>query len=415
MFTESKFVFAVVVAALVVASPLIAGAQGRILGTVVDEEGEPLQGVKVTVHGLDIDAAVEATTNKKGKFRLLLLDATHKFKVVLEKDGYQTVEEPLTPKPGGNFRGEWRMVASQMEAELEAAQGSNEAIEKFNQAAQLYNAGDIPGAVSNFEAALALAPEMPAANKILAQIYVSQGDFERAVTKAEKLREVEPEDSEATLLLYDSYSGVGRTEEAEALLDQALAEGQNREVAIRLFNQAVEAKREQGDAVAITLFERVLDADPSLTEARASLASIYLAQLEYEQALAHADALLEADAGNLSALTIRYEALRGVGRVDEAKEALAALQNLEPEMATEAFYQQGVTLFNAGKFDEAVAALERVVSMEEGHARAHYMLGLCFTNLENNELAAAHLERFLTLAPEDPDSATAREMLEYVR
>ena len=86
--------------ALLVLSGFAAAAhaadQGRVLGTVVDAAGAPLAGVKVVITSPDMASyRLEKTTDARGQFSAIILDAQRQYTIHLEKHGYVTLEQPL--------------------------------------------------------------------------------------------------------------------------------------------------------------------------------------------------------------------------------------------------------------------------------------------------------------------------------
>ena len=73
----------------------------------------------------------------------------------------------------------------------------------------------------------------------------------------------------------------------------------------------------------------------------------------------------------------------------------------------EATYNQGVTLWNAGKVAEAKALWEQVVATKPDHAEAHFQLGMALVNEGNLKGAGAEFDTYLKLAPSGPNAATA--------
>jgi Flp pilus assembly protein TadD len=73
----------------------------------------------------------------------------------------------------------------------------------------------------------------------------------------------------------------------------------------------------------------------------------------------------------------------------------------------EALYNQGVALFNGGKFPEAKAAFEGATKADPKLALAHYQLGMTALNLGDFNLAVSSLETYLQL---DPNGAKAAEV-----
>ncbi|MES1244788.1 MAG: carboxypeptidase-like regulatory domain-containing protein, partial [Acidobacteriota bacterium] len=76
-------------AAFALAASAHAVGEGRIIGTVTDDQNAPLAGVKVTLTRPGTDYKQEKTSDAKGKFTLLVLDATQEYTLHLEKEGYQ--------------------------------------------------------------------------------------------------------------------------------------------------------------------------------------------------------------------------------------------------------------------------------------------------------------------------------------
>ena len=71
----------------------LAIGQGRVLGTVVDPGGAPIAGVKVVVTSPDMATfKVEKTTDARGQFTLIILDAQRLYRLHLEKQGFVTQE-----------------------------------------------------------------------------------------------------------------------------------------------------------------------------------------------------------------------------------------------------------------------------------------------------------------------------------
>lgn len=185
--------------------------------------------------------------------------------------------------------------------------------------------------------------------------------------------------------------------------------------AIALFNEGAAAAARGELESARQKFEAALELDPGLAAAHAALAGVLLRQGRHAEAAAAAERTLALDPGNEHAPKIRYEAYRALGDEVKAEEARAALAAVDPRLAAADLYRQGAEAYNAGRMDVARDLLERAVAADPGRARAHYLLGLCYLNAGQNAEAKAAIEKFLELAPDDPDAATAREMLGYLR
>jgi superkiller protein 3 len=113
-------------------------------------------------------------------------------------------------------------------------------------------------------------------------------------------------------------------------------------------------------------------------------------------------------------LRIRAEGYRLLGDHEKALEALSALAAADPELGAGVIYNEGVKAFNEGKMELAIAAFQQAIAVDPQNAPSYYSLGLAFTNQGENAKAKEAFQRFVELAPDDPDAATAKEMLKYL-
>lgn len=77
----------------------------------------------------------------------------------------------------------------------------------------------------------------------------------------------------------------------------------------------------------------------------------------------------------------------------------------------EATYNQGVVLFNAGKFAEAKTQFEASTKADPTYAPAFYQLGMTALNLGQIPEAVAALEGYLKVAPDGPKAAEVKASL----
>ena len=155
--------------------------------------------------------------------------------------------------------------------------------------------------------------------------------------------------------------------------------------------------------------------DPTLLAPYSALANLRLSEGAYQEALELSQKMVEIDPASIEAIAYRYEAYRGLGNAEEAQKASEELGRADPAKASNAFYTQGVALFNAGQSREAIAAFDRVLFAVPDHPRAHYMLGRAWASENDLEKARSYLSRFIELAPDDPEVEAARSMLEYLQ
>ena len=223
---------------LLATAPVWAGNEGRLVGSIVDPNGDPIVDVQVIVTGLGFDVRQERTTNKKGKFTLLILDATKDYLLHLEKDGYQTVEEPLRLPLGDTMRREWTMVpgtsagsprgsaASQTAA---AAPGGavirGQAGKLYEKGAEAYASGDLEVAADSFEQVVALEPDLAEVHVALAMTYLRQEQWGKAASSAQNALDINPDEVLNYEIQYDAYRSLGDLENQYRVLEVLVAPG----------------------------------------------------------------------------------------------------------------------------------------------------------------------------------------------
>lgn len=400
-------------AAALAPAALHAAGEGRLLGTVEDDAGKPLEGVQVTVTSPEFKYEQKKTTDKKGKFSLLILDATRNYTIRLEKEGYQPFEGELKVRIGDTARVGYTLapaVAPPPDVPAEAA-GTGQAVTAYNEGVVAYNSGDVATAVAKFEEAAQLNPDLVAAHLTLSGVYLDRKQHAEAAAAAERVLALEPGNETALRTRYDAYNEGGQKEKAEAALQDLVAAAPGREAAVRVFNLGAAASREEDMETALARLNQAIELDPSLEQGYSALEGIYLSKKQYKEAAAIAERHLEANPASLEAMTVRAEAYRSLGDKEKAAEAQAAMEAAQGDMTAQDFYRQGVALYNANNVPQAKAAFERALAKDAAHPKSHYMLGLVFINTGDNAKAKEHLQKFLELAPEDNDAATAKEML----
>jgi tetratricopeptide (TPR) repeat protein len=299
---------------------LFAVTQGRLRGTVSDETAKPLAGVKITVTTSEVtDYKQEVTTDAKGRFAIVLNDATRTYTYRFDKEGYQSLEEAVKIPAGSNTEKNFTIVSmeaaqkkAQAEGQAQAAETpENKAAAAFNEGATAFNAQDYATAKTKFQEALALNPSLTQAYQALGRVHLAEKNYQEAAAMAEKVLALAPADAKAQALAYEAYIALG---------DKAKAK-------------------------------------------------------QFEQALAAAN----------------------------------------PKVAAVNFYNQGAELFNAGKPAEALPMLEKALAADAENPKIHNLLGLCYVNMGNNAKAKEHFEKFIAMAPNDPEAAAAKEMLQYLK
>jgi len=413
------FVLVLCVGALLAStSDVAAQAGGRVAGTVKDASGQPIAGAQVTATSPAMDEfRIQSTTNKKGKFVLTFSNSAMSYVVEIKKDGYQTVVTPINPVPGQTTMIDYVLppaTASQhAETEKAALSGAGRAILVYNEGVEAQRTGDLELAAKKFQEAAAINPDLAAAHTSLAAVAHMTGDYETAAAEAETALSIDPTDVRAMQLRFDSYRQSGDTVKAEEAAKALQNAGGASETAAQIFNEGADAYNSGDVATAIMKFQQSADLDPTLVQARLVLAKVLYSKGSLSDALTWAEEVLALQPDNTEALQIAYDSALRVGQPEAASKALDQLVASDPQWATTGLFQQAVDLYNAGKTEDAVQALEKVLEVEPDHAKAHYMLGVALFNSGETGPAADHLRRFIELAPDDPDATIAKDLLAY--
>jgi tetratricopeptide (TPR) repeat protein len=191
---------------------------------------------------------------------------------------------------------------------------------------------------------------------------------------------------------------------------EAAAKGDAAEV----FNKGVAAYNGGDLGTAETLFLSAIEKQSDLGVAHAALGRLYLKKKEYAKAVASADKAVALDTDLDSMNQVLYASHSALGHADEAAAALGKLKTADPEKAALNIFNEAAEAYNNGEIEEARKGLVQVLSLNPDHGKANYLMGLVYLNEGDNAKAKEHLEKFLTLSPNDPDAATAKEMLGYL-
>lgn len=411
-------VFSIIVTASVMISALAAVSAeaqvARVTGKIVDADGNPIPGVEITVTTAERES-YKATkkSNKKGTF-VVNHTELHNYVYTFVKKGYTTVQQQVRAIPGQIQNLEIVMPPAG-DAQADAAMvGKNQAIEAFNEGVQAKQAGDLETAQQRFEEAAKLDPTMSQPYAAMAGLAHQRGDYEAAAKYAETALEKNPGDLLALQVRYDAYRLLGDTEKAaesaEALKQSGLAD----DAAARIFNEGVEAYRAKDMNTAAQKFELALALDQDLEQAYGVLGSIYVNQRQYDKAGDIAKRALERNPNNAQALKVQYDVARRTGDAEAADAALEALVRVDPSWVTTGLYEHALDLYNASDNEGAAAAFKKVLEADPDHARATYLLGMSLYNSGKPNEAKPYLERFIEMAPDDPDIEIAKEIVKYI-
>ena len=404
---------------LVVAVPGLVSAarKGRLVGRVVDPEGAPIEGVTVTATSAAVPTFNEVrTTDKKGAFIVdfEIVNVTYHYR--FEKAGYQTFESDQAWGLEGTARHDFVMQPGTAAAvvDLVPTSSSEPAIIAYNAAVAAVEAKQYAVAQAKFEEAVQYDPELRPAWTGLSVAHLGQERYQEAVDAAEKAMALGATDDATLRCRWEAYRKLGDEAKTAAALADLERYGRATVEARRVYNEGVALVKAGDHEGAFAKFQEAVTIDPQLEEAQLGLATQGIQIKRYQEALAAAEAILDDDPSDEQAIRARYNAALGLGDESLLVPAAMGLATVEPIVARTALLKLAFEAYDANDMARAKDLFGKVLEVDPNQAETHYALAMIAVNDGATEEAKAHLERFLALAPDSPEAATARDLLSYL-
>lgn len=373
-------------------------------GTVMNQAEETLIGVAVEVSLEAAGISEKATTDKQGEFRIEL-PAEGEYQLRLSKEGYATFENPI-------FMALGEQQAVQIKL-LDAAAGKrSEAVKAYNAGAEAYRAKDMTTAKEHFLAATAADPSLAEPFLVLADIYMVDNAPAEAAAAAEKFLALKPGDQKGQMLAYEAYLKLGNQAKLDELREVLAKTDVAPKLAIQIYNEGALADQKGDVDSAIEKFRGALNLDPNMAEAHAGLATVYYRAERLDEALASVEALLAAKPDHANGNRLRFLIQDGRGDRQASDAAMKSYIEIDPKGASGLLFKRADLDFRAGEVETARTAFHKVLELDPENARAYYSLGKIYASTDTSK-AREYLQKFIEMAPEDPEVGTAKEMLSY--
>jgi len=409
-------------AVLLLAFPGLTSAarKGRLIGKVVDPEGQPIRGVRVTTTAAEIPELREVdTTDEKGLFKVDFPRLNIEYLYEMEKAGHVTIKISQNWTVEGTERHSFTMLPAQaptlgeLPPALQAV--ANPATLAFNAGARAFQSQDYDTALAKFQEATERDPSLRPAWVALSATHLEQRRYQQAAEAAEKAIALGATDEAVLKTRWEAYRQLGDEAKATKAREDLERTGHLGEEAKRIYNEGVALSRFKEDAAAFEKYQEALELDPNFEPALLGLAASGLALDRAPAAAAAAETLLKMNPENPEALKLRYNAALKLR--DEAKliEALLGLAAVDATTARDGLFTLANAAFDRDDMAKAKEGFGLVLKLDPSHARSHYSLGLVLMRQGAKQEAKAELERFLELAPNDPNAAMARDALKYLK
>jgi tetratricopeptide (TPR) repeat protein len=177
------------------------------------------------------------------------------------------------------------------------------------------------------------------------------------------------------------------------------------------YNAAVEAYQAGDLDAAFAKAQEAIKLGPEKAIAYNLGATIALKRKDLDNTIALGEKSLALEPDNPPLFGILLDAYRGKGDKVKAAEYEKKYTAANPDQP-DVLYNQAVELYNKNKFKDAQPVLEKIVAAKPDYVKAHYLLGMCYVNLNNIPEMKTHLTEYLRLDPKGSDAAAAKEMLD---
>jgi tetratricopeptide (TPR) repeat protein len=409
---------------LPIAQPLL--AQSTLRGTVVDPQGQPIPGAKVTVRPLlDDTLRFSVETKENGHYTLENFNPSKGYRFTVAKEGCRSVWRDVeTGISGTSVGGVLRqnfvlypvgLYSDRRDSKLVLLSRYSPAAGLYQKAQRSLERGELEKALKRFEAAQELDQDLAPIYEGLAIVYHQLGHHENAVTAADKALELAPGDPDFLRVRYDALTGLGRREEARKTLlhlaeTTANPATANPATATLFLNEGVEAVRGGDRPLAEAMLQGALRLDPGLKQAQDALAKVYIEDQKYESAAAMVRTLLQDDPSNTDYLRISHQAFTGLGDADQARLALQALIHHDPGPRTATLlYNQGVEAFNGGRDEAAEGLFQTALQLNPKSRESRLGLAEVYLRQRRFDLCLEALEPILVETPGDVHAGRIRD------
>jgi tetratricopeptide (TPR) repeat protein len=288
------------------ASTAAASTQARVAGTITDGEGAPVTNAVITVTSPDSPAYNKVLeTDKKGQFRILLLDATKTYVFRVEAAGYLSVDQQVKV-PAGTMDNHvtWPLqTIAEARAEEEEEIRQQPGFKEYEEGTALLVEGKSAEARAKFAEAVQAVPDLVPAWRKMAEIDFDNGDFKNALASAQSCLEYDDEHTSCLAIAANSAKELG-DDDAHAAYMQRYQE-LNPDDPATLFNQAVEFLNALDDEKAGPLLEQCLEVDDAFGPCVYEYGMLLLRSGDLEGAKAQLLRYLEVEPEGANAETVR--------------------------------------------------------------------------------------------------------------
>jgi Tfp pilus assembly protein PilF len=256
--------------AVLMPAALLAQAQGRVKGTVKDAKGNPIPNAKMLITCPEIKVfRQEPKVDEKGRYSILIVDATKRYMFHVEAPGFQGLEQLNKP-----LTGQQTLELDFTLQTLQEVQAATEpaGLSALREGVALMEQGDKTAARAKFVAATVADANLYLAWLQLANLDLDAGRLDDAMAEAEKCLAASP--SYAACLAVAANTCKAKGDNAGFEKYMTAYRGANPGDPVVFYNDAVGFLNKGDDAQAKPLLEKALEVDPAYPDALYQLGMI---------------------------------------------------------------------------------------------------------------------------------------------
>ncbi len=250
--------------------------QGRLTGVVLNQDGHPIEGVRVKLFSLRGQSGFELFTDAKGEWRANYIRGGS-WNIDFEKSGYApkritTNIQEVTNNPP------LKIVLQKIEGLAMA----DEIRRELSEGNRLFEEKKFEEAVAIYEKLLAENPEIYVLNKNIGNAYFELEKYDLAEQYYRKILEKEPGNPECLLLIGNCYANRGQIEEANRWYEQ-IAFDKLTDPTV-LFNLGSQFYSQSKFEEALRYYRRAIEIQPDFLDAIYQLGLTYIALGRFPEA-----------------------------------------------------------------------------------------------------------------------------------
>jgi len=272
--------------------------EGRQIGYVYDEEGNPLEGVKVKLFFVKTQSGFELETDKEGKWVAMGIKGGAWY-VDFEKVGYEPKKISINVL---DFRQQNKPIEIQLK-KIEGLVITDELKDDFKKGNELFDQGKYDEAIAVFKGIVEAFPSAYVVNLNIGHCYFQKEEYDEAEAFYKKVLEQDPDYVHAVVGIGNCYMNRGDVDKAMEWYNRISFE--KLEDPVVLYNVGTVYYNNSKFQDALRYYEKAVEIDEGFLDARYQLGLAFLTLGKNEEAIEQFEAYLVHDAESERASQVR--------------------------------------------------------------------------------------------------------------